>query len=92
MAEVSELLAKWGDCWLNDVQARPVEMWLQTLALAPKSRAHIRGVLSIVWDFAMWRGNVATQRNPMELVKVKGATQAETATAQFDGGRVPLFR
>jgi integrase len=43
--------------------------------LSPKSKVHIRGTLSILWDFAMWRGDVVTQRNPMELVTVKGATK-----------------
>ena len=39
----NHILPKWGDCSLSDVQARPVEIWLQTLALAPKSKAHVRG-------------------------------------------------
>ena len=43
--------------------------------LAPKSKVHIRGTISILWDFAMWRGDVPTQRNPMELVTIKGATK-----------------
>ena len=42
---------------------------MQSLALSPKSKVHIRGLVRILWDFAMWRGDVATQRNPMELVK-----------------------
>lgn len=71
----NHILPKWGDCLLTAVQARPVEMWLGTLALAPKSKAHIRGVLSVLWDYAMWRGDVLTQRNPMELVTVKGSTK-----------------
>jgi integrase len=69
------ILPRWGRCLLSDVQARPVELWLASLSLAPKSKAHIRGVLSALWDYAMWRGDVATQRNPMELVRVKGATK-----------------
>ncbi len=69
------ILPKWGDCLLNEVQARPVELWLNTLALAPKSKAHVRGVLRLLWDYSMWRGDVPTQRNPMELVTVKGATK-----------------
>jgi len=32
-------------------------------------------VLSILWDYAMWRGEVPTQRNPMELVMIKGSTK-----------------
>ena len=52
-----------------------MELWLGALALSPKSKAHIRGLLSVIWDYAMWRGDVPTQRNPMELVTVKGATK-----------------
>lgn len=71
----NHVLPRWGECSIADLQARPVERWLQSLALAPKSRVAIRGLLSILWDFAMWRGDVPTQRNPMELVTIKGATK-----------------
>jgi integrase len=57
------------------MQARSVELWLQSLKLSPKSRVAIRGVISILWDFAMWRGDIPTQRNPMTLVTIKGATK-----------------
>ena len=65
----------WGESALSDVQARPVELWLAGLSLAPKSKVHIRGMLRILWEFAMWRGEVPVQRNPMELVKIKCATK-----------------
>ena len=71
----NHILPTWGDCSLHQVRARPVELWLGTLALAPKSKAHIRGVLSLLWDYAMWRGDVPTERNPMELVTIRGATK-----------------
>jgi integrase len=71
----NHIVLKWGECVLSDLQARPVELWLQSLALAPKSRREIRGLLRILWDFAMWRGDMPTQRNPMELVTVKGASK-----------------
>jgi integrase len=71
----NHILPKWGVCSLVELQARPVELWLRSLALAPKSKAHIRGLLSVVWDYAMWRGDVPTQRNPMELVTVKDASK-----------------
>src|ERR1035441_3832196 len=29
----------------------------------------------VPWDFAMWRGDVPMQRNPMELVTIKGASK-----------------
>ena len=71
----NHILPRWGDYSITDLQARPVELWLDTLSLAPKSKVHIRGVLSILWDFAMWKGDVPTQRSPMELVNVKGVTK-----------------
>ena len=69
------IVPTWGSYRIEELQARPVDLWLQSLALAPKSKSHIRGLMRILWDFAMWRGDVAVQRNPMELVTVKGATQ-----------------
>jgi integrase len=71
----NHIVPKWGECEITAVQPRPVELWLQSLKLTPKSRAHIRGLLSILWDFAAWRGDVPMQRNPMELVTVKGASK-----------------
>jgi integrase len=84
------IVPKWGQCELSDLQARPVELWLGTLALSPKSKAHIRGLLSTLWDYAMWRGDVATQRNPMELVTIKGASKRtrqprSLTVAEFQG-------
>jgi integrase len=69
------IIPKWGECALQQLQARPIDLWLQSLALAPKSKVHIRGLIRALWDFAMWRGDVPTQRNPMELVTIKGATK-----------------
>ena len=69
------ILPKWGACVLLELQARPVDLWLQSLELAPKSKVHIRGLVRALWEFAMWRGDVPTQRNPMELVTIKGATK-----------------
>ena len=40
----------------------------------------------MLWDFAMWHDDVATQRNPMELVKVEVLNETEATTAQPDGG------
>lgn len=72
----NHIIPKWGDSSLSDLQARPVELWLQSLQqLAPKSKQHIRGGISILWDYAMWAGILPTQRNPMELVAVKNASK-----------------
>ena len=69
------ILPKWQDAQITELQARPVELWIQSLKLAPKSKVHIRGLIQTLWDCAMWRGDVATQRNPMELVHVRNASK-----------------
>jgi integrase len=71
----NHIVPVWGEHVISDVQARPVELWLKSLELSPKSRSHIRGLLNTLWDFAMWRGDVPVQRNPMELVTVTGCTK-----------------
>jgi integrase len=71
----NHIVPKFGDAPITDVQARPVELWLNSLQLSPKSRVQIRGLLSALWDFAQWRGDITPQRNPMELVTVKGASK-----------------
>jgi integrase len=69
------ILPKWGQSLITDIQARPVELWLDTLTLAPKSKVHIRGVLSSLWKFAMWKQDVPLQVNPMTLVTVKDSSK-----------------
>ena len=32
----NHIMPRWGDCPLSEVQARPVELWLQSLTLSPK--------------------------------------------------------
>jgi len=71
----NHVIPKWGDCEITDVQARPAERRLESLELTPRSRAAVRGLLRILWEFAMWSGSVPTQRNPMELVTIKGASK-----------------
>jgi integrase len=71
----NHILPKWGNSLLTDVQARPVELWLQSLRLSPKSKLHIRGLLSVLWDYAMWRGDIPTERNPMSLVSARGTNK-----------------
>jgi integrase len=71
----NHILPKWGEMQVSDLQPRDVELWLRSLNLSPKSKAHIRGMLRIVVDFAMWSGVLGVSRNPIELVVVNGATK-----------------
>jgi integrase len=69
------ILPKWGDALVSEIQPRLVELWLRSLQLSPKSKAHVRNLMFMLLDFAMWAGVIQLARNPMELVIVKGATK-----------------
>jgi len=69
------VLPKWQGAQITELQARPVELWIRSLDLAPKSKVHIRGLIRTLWDYAMWRGDVPTERNPMELVQIRNASK-----------------
>jgi integrase len=69
------VLPEWGNKSLSEVQPRPVELWLRSLPLSPKSKSHVRNMLYMLMDFAMWCGAMQIARNPIELVVVKGATK-----------------
>jgi len=71
----NHIVPYWGEKQVSDVQPREVELWLKSLPLAPKSKAHIRAMLRILLDFAMWCGVIEVSRNPIELVVVKGASK-----------------
>jgi integrase len=69
------VMPRFGDMPITDVQPREVELWLASLSMTPKSRAEVRAILSRLWDFAMWSGDVPVQRNPMSLVKIRGSSK-----------------
>jgi integrase len=69
------ILPQWGDKPLSEVQPRAVELWVRQLHLAPKSKAHVRNLMHVLLDFAMWAGVIEVSRNPIDLVVVKGATK-----------------
>jgi len=71
----NHILPKWGDEPICAIQPRPVELWLRELKLSPKSKAHVRGMLHLLMEFAMWSGALEISRNPIDLVVVKGATK-----------------
>ncbi len=68
---------QWGEHDLVALGQNPfqVEKWLRDLPNAPKTKAHIKGIMHRLYEYAMkWR-MMAIQRNPMELVEVKGASK-----------------
>jgi integrase len=71
----NHVLPKWGDTRIQDVQPRPVELWLRELPLSPKSKTHVRSLMHGLVEFAMWAGMLDISRNPVSLVRNIGATR-----------------
>jgi integrase len=61
------IIPKWGAVRLEAVQPLDVEAWLRTLPLASKTKAHIRGMMHVLFQCARRWGYV--QVNPIELVR-----------------------
>lgn len=85
----THILPRWGDSVIQDLQPRPVELWLRSLNLSPKSKTHVRSLLHSLLEFAMWAGLMEIRRNPISLVQNKGATRKvrkarNLTTEQFD--------
>jgi len=71
----NHILPYWGGKPITELQPRPVELWLRQLELSPKSKVHVKTLLRILVDFAMWSGVMDVSRNPLELVVIRGATK-----------------
>ncbi len=71
----NHVLPKWADTRIQDVQPRPVELWLRELPLSPKSKTHVRSLMHGLVEFAMWSGLLDISRNPISLVQNIGATR-----------------
>ena len=71
----NHITPKWGDCPVQDIQPRPVELWLAGLLLSPKSKTHVRSLMHSLFEFAMFDGSLAIGRNPISLVRNIGATR-----------------
>ena len=68
---------KWGKIPISQMQPMNVADWLKKLPLAPKTQAHIKRVLHLLFERAMLWGLVDVQRNPLKLVKIKGGSKRQ---------------
>jgi integrase len=69
------ILPRWGNVPITEVQARPVQQWIDSLSLSARSRSDIRALLGRLCDFAQFCGDVPVQRNPMQLVRCPGSSK-----------------
>lgn len=61
------ILPRWRDVQLGAVRALEVESWLRSLTLAPKTKAHLRALMHILFQCAQRWEFIST--NPIDLVR-----------------------
>jgi len=67
---------KWEGVPIRKVKPLLVEEWLMNLVLAPKSKAHVRSIMHILFNWAMkWEFIDIDRMNPMSLVRVEGSSK-----------------
>lgn len=71
----NHIVPYWGERAITDIQPREAELWIKQLKLSPKSRSHVRHMLRTLVDFAMWSGIIEVSRNPVDLVRIRGASK-----------------
>lgn len=73
----NHILPRWGKTSVAEMldSAYEIEQWLKQMDCAPKSKSHLRALLSALIEYAMLRKIVPVGRNPLELVRIEGATK-----------------
>ena len=77
------VLPRWGGVSVIEMQPRPVQLWLESLPLAAKTKGHIKGLLSCLVDYAMWAEMIPIGVNPISLVTVKGSSKRQKPQRSF---------
>jgi integrase len=75
----NHIVPRWGNTPLTEMMdsAYEVEQWLKRMEAAPKSKVHLRGMISVLLEHAMRIRLVPTGRNPMELVRIANASRRQ---------------
>jgi integrase len=66
---------RWSSTALNKMRPLAIHDWLRKLEVAPKTKAHIKALMYRLFERAMLWGVLPIERNPMELVEIKGISR-----------------
>ena len=68
---------RWERYLLHQIRPMVVEGWLKKMEMAPKSKAHIRSVMHLMFECASRWELFNDRRNPIEMVRVKDSTKRQ---------------
>jgi integrase len=75
LSNIKRIREKWGTTRLSRMKPMKIQEWLKGLDLAPKTKGHIKAVMHRLFEKAMFWELVEWQRNPMQLVEIKGISK-----------------
>jgi integrase len=71
------LRPRWGDYPLDRFKPMVIEQWLRELEFAPKTKAHIRSLMHLIFKCAERWCLIEMGRNPIALVRVKNGSKRQ---------------
>jgi len=69
------ILPRWGEQLITELHPRPVQLWLESLPLAPKTRGHLRDILRTLVEYAIWAELMPNVVNPISHVRLTGSSK-----------------
>ena len=75
---------RWAETPITGVKPMAVEDWLRRLKLAPKTRGHVKALMSVMFKCAQ-RWELITN-NPMQLVRVKDVSKRQQRPSVLTAG------
>lgn len=81
LSVLKTIRAKWGNQLIAKVKPALVQHWLRNMDAAPKTKGNIKALMHRLFEKAMLWEMIPLQRNPMELVEVKGITKRQKKPA-----------
>ena len=77
LSVIKRVRERWGTTRITRMKPLGVQEWLKKMDAAPKTKGHFKAVMHRLYEKAMLWEMVEWQRNPMELVEVKGISKRQ---------------
>jgi integrase len=77
LSVIKRVREKWGTTRITRMKPLGVQDWLKNMEAAPKTKGHFKAVMHRLYEKAMLWELVEWQRNPMELVEIKGISKRQ---------------
>lgn len=77
LSVIKHVREKWGTTRITRMKPLGVQEWLKKMDAAPKTKGHVKAIMHRLYEKAMLWEIVEWQRNPMELVEIKGISKRQ---------------